>query len=54
MTRPLWLQRLLLVFIGVPVALAIMIFDAACCAWDEFVSDWRGAVEAFRDVWRGE
>jgi hypothetical protein len=52
--RNIWWHRFLLVFVGVPVVLAMMIFDALCAAWGELQTDLAGAKGAFMDAWRDE
>ena len=33
--------RALELIVGVPIILALVVCDAAACAWDEWASDWR-------------
>ena len=50
--RPLWVTRLLIVFVAVPLILLLMVLDAVAAAWDEFSEDFRSAKSALADNWR--
>jgi hypothetical protein len=50
--RQLWLTRLKLIFIGVPLMLLLIAVDAASAAWDELRADWRSGLGDFMDIWR--